>query len=384
MRKTFLLSCVLAAAYTGIVNAQPMSQQIEQARIQMLKHTVEFLASDTTAFKIVPNTTCNCRSLDDINNFIKQNNLTNVDSVIMTINKKPDVTVAGWREDLLNFKQSIIDKFISKKGREYRKGLAGYDEFIKKLQASINNIKPSGTDNPQNRSVKKDTSIKNTAQIHNENLQAGISIVSIILSTIIAGLLALCYVLFSRKKNVQKELAMLEKNGQILRAQITDHRNNIENYRIRLLEYEEELQAVKQEKQNLEKLVDGKTREVEQPTPVQHINTHEQKQPDPVKKYARYADAGDGFSDLYLLDQPNSETIFEITVTAPDAATYTVSDNPTVQQYALSNTDYFLRKTCQYDSFPGSNSTIYTREPGQLKKEGGKWAIQTAAKISFN
>src|SRR3954465_6052004 len=76
-------------------------------------------------------------------------------------------------------------------------------------------------------------------------------------------------------------------------------------------------------------------------------------------KYARYADMGDGFSNAELLDKPDSETIFELTISANNTGEYKVASIPEAQRYALSNAQYFLGKTCQYDSFPsGSNATI--------------------------
>lgn len=101
-------------------------------------------------------------------------------------------------------------------------------------------------------------------------------------------------------------------------------------------------------------------------------------------KYARYADMGDGFSNAGLLDTNNSETIFEIAIINSNTATYKVIDDLDNQKYALSNAQYFLGKTCQYDSFPAGKNNIITESPGVLKLQGAKWLIQSVAKISFN
>ena len=103
-------------------------------------------------------------------------------------------------------------------------------------------------------------------------------------------------------------------------------------------------------------------------------------------KYARYADMGDGFSNAELLDRPDGETIFELTIGANNnTGEYKIASNPDAQHYALSNAQYFLGKTCQYDSFPsGSNAVIKTDKPGTVKLTGGKWTIVNPAKFSFS
>jgi len=101
-------------------------------------------------------------------------------------------------------------------------------------------------------------------------------------------------------------------------------------------------------------------------------------------KYAHYADMGDGFSNAELLEKPDGETIFEITIAANNTGEYKVTSNADGQRYALSNAQYFLGKTCQYDSFPSNdNAIIRTDKPGTIKLTGSKWTIVNPAKISF-
>ncbi len=123
----------------------------------------------------------------------------------------------------------------------------------------------------------------------------------------------------------------------------------------------------------------------EKPAPKPVVQPQAPKPPVAKVKYAHYADLGDGFSNAELLDKPDSETIFEITIAANNnTGEYKVTGNPDGQRYALSNTQYFLGKTCQYDSFPsGSNATIKTETPGTVKLNGGKWVIVNPARISF-
>ena len=123
----------------------------------------------------------------------------------------------------------------------------------------------------------------------------------------------------------------------------------------------------------------------EKPAPKPLIQPQAPKPPVAKVKYARYADMGDGFSNTELLDKPDGETIFEITIGANNnTGEYKISSNPDAQRYALSNAQYFLGKTCQYDSFPsGSNAVIRTEKPGMVKLNGGKWTIVNPARISF-
>ncbi|MEJ7677469.1 MAG: hypothetical protein WKG06_06280 [Segetibacter sp.] len=100
-------------------------------------------------------------------------------------------------------------------------------------------------------------------------------------------------------------------------------------------------------------------------------------------KYARYADMGDGFSNAELLEKPDNETIFELTIASNNIGEYKIINNPDAQKYALSNAQYFLGKTCQYDTFPLENANIQTDAPGAVKLNGGKWIITNPAKISF-
>src|SRR3954453_10934433 len=119
------------------------------------------------------------------------------------------------------------------------------------------------------------------------------------------------------------------------------------------------------------------------PKPV--VQPQAPKPPAAKVKYAHYADMGDGFSNAELLDKPDSETIFEITIASNNnTGEYKVTSNPDGQRYALSNAQYFLGKTCQYDSFPsGNNAVIKTEKSGTVKLNGGKWVIVNPARISF-
>lgn len=392
MRNIFPLLYLLATACSGSSNAQPsLGAQIEQARIEMMRQTVEFLATDDSAFKQVNTFRCDCRSWDDIQKFIDANKLTNVDKVMLgIIEKKADTTEANWEKSLLGFKTSIIDNFFTKKS--YRKNKPEYAEFEQKLLEQISNIHPPVKAVANNKPpVKKSEppvvppqAIKEKED-HTYESSVFLSPIGIGLSAGMVLLLVVSYLLFIAKNKIKGQYELEARARKNLNDELIHQRESLEIAKSRNCELEDVLQQVKQEKQNLEKLLNNKSYDAVGAQAVSFASAPvQQKKVLQVKKYAKYADTGDGFSDVYLLDQPNNETIFEITVTAPDKATYIVSTDPNVQKYALSNTDYFLRKTCQYDSFPSGNSTIYTDVPGELRRDGNKWSILSVAKISFN
>ena len=377
MKKMILLIFLLAAARINVVNAQPpISTQIAQARIEMLKATAEFLTKDTSVFKSIKDTECTCKSWEDVEAFVGYNDLLGVRAIMKAINSKPADTSHGkWKDDLTAFKTKLIDSFFSKSSRVYRKQMEGYNAYEKNMQSLIDKIDPPPAvkivpvpaPNPNREPERVKPTRDNTLYI--------------ITFTVIPLLLVIAYFLFRSRDKLKRQYKLAIANGEALRIELMHLRQTLENERSRNARLEDELKLALQEKENTERLLSKKTQEPPG-SPEPEIPTRQIEQPQ--KKYAKYADAGDGFSDLYLLDKPNNETIFEITVTSPEIATYIVSTDANVQKYALSNTDYFLRKTCQYDTFPSVNSAIHTLEPGQLRKEGNKWSILTAAKISFN
>ncbi|HYC28202.1 MAG TPA: hypothetical protein VEB42_05285, partial [Chitinophagaceae bacterium] len=171
----------------------------------------------------------------------------------------------------------------------------------------------------------------------------------------------------NKKRALEDELSSRKHNEQVQRGIITS--------------LEEELKMALEDKQTAELSLE----KLEASISLKETNAIEDapSTPGAVKKYAKYADTGNGFSESYFVDKPNNETIFEITMVSPDIATYVVSSDLNVQKYALSNADYFLRRACQYDSLPTMNSVISTTTPGQLRKEGNKWIIDAPAKVSF-
>lgn len=98
------------------------------------------------------------------------------------------------------------------------------------------------------------------------------------------------------------------------------------------------------------------------------------------KKFARYADLGDGFTDADLMKESDSESIFEINQTSPTEAEYSVNPDEAAQKTALSNINFYLGKTTNQEG--DLSGKILTTKPGKLRKEGNKWNIVEKATVS--
>lgn len=104
----------------------------------------------------------------------------------------------------------------------------------------------------------------------------------------------------------------------------------------------------------------------------------------PQTKWAKYADAGDGFSVSALSDEQDGEKIFELLIADAVNASFRVVAARGAQQMALHDPTFYFNKACTYDTLPTPQSTITTETPGSLKLQGGKWVIQRPAKIRFS
>lgn len=104
----------------------------------------------------------------------------------------------------------------------------------------------------------------------------------------------------------------------------------------------------------------------------------------PQTKWAKYADAGDGFSVSALSDEQDGEKIFELSIADAVNASFRVVSARGAQQMALHDPTFYFSKACTYDTLPTPQSTITTEAPGSLKLQGGKWVIQRPAKIRFS
>jgi hypothetical protein len=92
-----------------------------------------------------------------------------------------------------------------------------------------------------------------------------------------------------------------------------------------------------------------------------------------------------GFSAYDLQEQPQHDSIYEITVNAkqPERATFRVTSNSAVHAYAIQSAQYSLREACRYQQPSGPVSRIVTDEEGTLFKSNGNWQIEQKAAIHF-
>ena len=115
---------------------------------------------------------------------------------------------------------------------------------------------------------------------------------------------------------------------------------------------------------------------------VQQEQKQDSNQPSNNLKYARYPDMSNGFTNGALKDSQNGELIFEIQVSGNNAS-FSVSDDPSAQAFALSDYKNYLSDACDFANQPYKGCHIITQSKGSLSKTGGNWIIQSKAKIEF-
>ncbi|MCB2378711.1 hypothetical protein LGH70_14005 [Hymenobacter sp. BT635] len=106
--------------------------------------------------------------------------------------------------------------------------------------------------------------------------------------------------------------------------------------------------------------------------------------PVPTRYYVKVPVNG-GFSEYDLQDQPQHDSIYEITTDAkvPERATFRVTSNSSVHAYAIQSAQYSLREACAYQQPNGPVSRIVTDKEGTLVKSNGAWQIEQKAAIHF-
>ncbi|WP_345071730.1 hypothetical protein [Hymenobacter fastidiosus] len=106
--------------------------------------------------------------------------------------------------------------------------------------------------------------------------------------------------------------------------------------------------------------------------------------PMPTRYYAKVPVNG-SFSDYDLQDQPQHDSIYEITPDprVPERATFRVTSNSAVHAYAIQSAQYSLREACLYQQPNGPVTRIVTEKDGTLVKSGGAWQIEQKAAIRF-
>ncbi len=383
--------------------------QLEVARFDIVKKTIEFISTDTATFKNVKSNACNdCKNFEDLKKFANNNNLLNaVKNVIDPLSVlKIDTAQGKWKESLLLFKQQAHDKITIGTGKDKRKKMPGYNDYVASLNKIVQEVIPDEeppvvlADNPS-QAAKNPSSISSTDSTYNNKTALAGSSFTLsspwIPYSIAAILLGGVIYLFTKYNDLKKRKEFYKKMYNDTKPGLDEKNKRITELSGKNEKLTKELNDARQLQKNADKMIlslEAKKNQLpdNQPTealkksnPVPEAKPFIQKpkQSSAVLKFAKYADMGDGFSNAELLDKPDDETIFEISTMANNTGEFRITSNRDAQKYALSNAQYFLGITCKYDSFPFENATIQTDTPGTIKLNSGKWAITTPAKISF-
>lgn len=379
-------------------------KQIREAKFQIVKESIEFLASDKETFKDATQRQCpSCKSYEELIVFVKNNKIKKADQLIGDWQSiEVDGSVSNWKKSLTGFKDQIITK-ITSGPKSNRKKFSNYDAYKNKLDLIIENVSISEPieDVPDIQKIEEEQSVvvepkvTEPVKVMSEKSPESASFFAflpdiskdmsyIIILLLLAVILFLLWVLRNKNQVIDKSSKALDdhlhKSGST-EWQSKNLRDELKAVQQKLKEAEVEIAALQD---NVRAEVERNERlsivpEIEKPVQQVAVSSSE-----PSIKYARYADQGDGFSVQELLDEEDSETIFELTILSPNTASFKIAGNQNAQRYALSNSPYFLGKTSQYDTFPSGNSLINTDIPGELKLQGSKWLIIKPIQISFS
>ncbi|MEJ7677470.1 MAG: hypothetical protein WKG06_06285 [Segetibacter sp.] len=139
--------------------SQPSKEQLEQAKFNIIKKTVEFLSTDKATFKNVKTNTCeNCTTIDALRNFAADNDLKKAATVVIDplSNEIIDLSTDKWERSLLNFKNIAINK-ITRSGKEYRKSLPGFKEYEASLDTIVEGVGAENMPGEENVAAKTKT-----------------------------------------------------------------------------------------------------------------------------------------------------------------------------------------------------------------------------------
>ncbi|KAB2913764.1 MAG: hypothetical protein F9K23_16100 [Bacteroidetes bacterium] len=388
MKRLIPLTIILLGANT-LFSQVPSKQTLDSVQYQIIRATVDFLATDTKTFGKVKGTCINCNVNDyaALKKYADDNKLAKVPDLINEWKKiSLDTSEAGWMASVESFRKKIHYKIADGEKKERQK-LIGYEPYNIKLDSIINRLNTlTKSKQPlEQESAIRDGDTDEISKAESDNEEDGIlsslsawQNISLAACIVISLLVLMVSFLTNKKKaaahnrNVEKltkkhkdAIAELQRENKLLEAEkkkmdatITHLESELKNER---------------EKNYISK----------QPQIVDEQKSVSTQKPESRVKYASYADQGDGFSVGSLLNQSNSEAIFEISLTSSNTASYKVSSDNAIQRYALSNAAFFLGTTCKYDTEPNSQQGIVTEKPGELKLQGNKWIITVPAVISF-
>lgn len=394
MLKKIIIATVLLSNGVGAVHAQQsLGSQLTNAKFQVIKAAIEFLATDNRTYPNVKAKTCPaCKSYADLQRFADDNKMNGVKEFMQHWQAvRLDTTAAEAKTSLDDFIKRLSDTLVTGGQKPQRKQLTSYQRFSEAMEGIQNGVvlKPAAqkkTETPAVPPVNDSTLVNSGSVIPpvvDDPDQEWLPSKYLLFGEALIILLLAFYIVL-KQQDRKREDRRREKDYS--RSQ-EGQEKQLENALYRLRSAEQELLEAQQANQAFQTLLNElrsqqttntapANRPVPEPPPITRPTVAE-----PELKYARYADAGDGFSNSDLLTQEDSETVFEIKMLAAGVAEYRVTRNLAAQKYALANANYFLSKTCKYDTSPGG--IIVTDLPGQLRLQGNKWQITDPAKISF-
>jgi hypothetical protein len=386
MKKITLLIITLLVVST-LFSQAPSKQALDSAKYQIIRATVDFLATDTKTFGKVKASCANCDVTDyeALKKYANDNKLAKVPDYINEWKKESlDSTKENWLASIVLFRKKIHDKIANGQKKERQK-ITGYERYNSKLDSIINGLKPTEKhqqslgQEPMIGGRKAEEPKEGESYTENNNILTS-------LLTWQGITLATCGIVCSIVLIVRRN----KKKVRVLKTNITELRDKRKTETDKL---NWEIDSLQTEKKKLKETIlrlEEELRIEQEKTKInkQQYVVDEQKTMTAPKveskiKYACYADQGDGFSTSSLLSQSNNETIFDINLISSSTANYKISNNSAIQRYALSNAAFFLGTTCKYDTEPNSQQEIVTEKPGELKLQGNKWLITAPAIISF-
>lgn len=394
MLKKIIIATALLSNWVGATHAQQsLGSQLTNAKFQVIKAAIEFLATDNRTYPNVKDKTCaSCKSYADLQRFADGNKMNGVKEFMQHWRAvRLDTTAADAKTSLGDFIKRLADTLVTGGQKPQRKQLTSYQRFSEAMEGIENGVvlKPAAqkkTETPAAPPVNDSTPVNSGSVIPpvaDDPDQEWLPSKYLLFGEAVIILLLAFYIVLKHRDRKREDRRREKDYSRSQEGQ----GKQLENALYRLRSAEQELLEAQQASQALQILVNELRSQ--QTTSIAPANLPVPEPPplarppvaEPELKYARYADAGDGFSNSDLLTQEDSETIFEIKMLAAGVAEYRVTSNPVAQKYALANANYFLSKTCKYDTSPGG--IIVTDLPGQLRLQGNKWQIIDPAKIIF-
>jgi len=351
----------------------------DSLKFEIIKETVNFFASDSSAYKGLRGKTLTCGKVDYscISDYCTRNDVGSIQKKVDEWQKAPSAT----GDDLTNLVSKITTDLSNK---EYRKKL---DSF-KKFKETVNQLASSFAEVPIEvfaETAEKDATktvpagVAELVERDMPNSESQLPLISLILSilALVTGGLALTR---SSRGGSSVRIEKSKPNNKIIL-------NDVENLKGAKQESGVDLAPIQTHISNLESRVlnlEIQPKVFEMPKINKNVISEpvQSQQITNSNKYARYPDMSNGFTNGALKDNQNGELIFEIQVSG-SSASFCISSDPEAQVFALSDYKNYLSDACDFSNQPSKGCQIVTKSKGSLNRTGGNWIIQSKAKIEF-